>query len=79
MNIVFQNGTKYCVVLDIDMWHGRKIIRVLSPLHVSACALISVLMSAIKCVCSVWRGIFVCVCFLMCFLCVRGGGREGGG
>ncbi|XP_076444664.1 LOW QUALITY PROTEIN: intermembrane lipid transfer protein VPS13A-like [Babylonia areolata] len=28
-----ENGTKYCVVLDIDMWHGRKVIHILSPLQ----------------------------------------------
>ncbi|XP_025099873.1 vacuolar protein sorting-associated protein 13A-like isoform X2 [Pomacea canaliculata] len=28
-----KNGTKYCVVVDIDMWHGRKVIRILSPLQ----------------------------------------------
>nr|KAG5703288.1 hypothetical protein BaRGS_025530 [Batillaria attramentaria] len=28
-----KNGTRYCVVLDIDMWHGRKVIRILSPLQ----------------------------------------------
>ncbi|XP_048240040.1 vacuolar protein sorting-associated protein 13A-like isoform X2 [Haliotis rufescens] len=29
-----KNGTRYCVVLDIDMWQGRKVIKLFSPLQV---------------------------------------------